>query len=1075
MPKISAKRILAATLLVVLLALGAGGVFLLPKLLHLDNYKEQFLAQVQDALGRRVLYETGAFSFRFGPSFTFTKVAVKEKDASTDFITADRLTLTIAIFPLIEKRLVIRDLVLEKPAITVNRDRDGIFNIDDLLKRQKEPSVALRLNAIRLKEATIRYSDLAVSEEGFRTVLEDTDFTITHMERGKKSDIKLSTTLAGRGSPGAVALSGTVKTSPEGQPLTESLLHLKLLAKNVDTAPFWPYYSNYVPFRQIVGRLDYDGTLKGKLAAFTSSGTVRMRGLRFDYPQVFHAILTPRDLHFKYDMELTPQDVLVKSLDLSVDDLDVKGSCFIRNIHSGDPRITAKAVTSRFRLEDFGAYVPYGIIVKDTADFIEAHIKGGTYKLDDGRLDGLVSQIVHMERGTNYNVLSINGHVEKGVVSYGPSVPTFNNIKGELELKGKDFSLRKMSGNFGSSPLTLDGKITDYPLDTPSGYPFAMNMVPHRDEVAWLCGWLKGNKPVLNGESRLRLHGEGHTDNYQLKGEWDLTTSAYSIPDIITKPTGRANTISFSSSLTKQEARFTGVQYDLAPLSMKLAGTYRFSSPSALSLDIRANQFQLNDIAPLVPLAVKYKTGGKIQGAVHGEASGSDLSQMKWNGSVSFAGFSFKPTERVKTVSDMNGTITFKGTTLETSRLSARVGNSVIFGKGSVAGFKSPTLNLAFSSPAIDPADFGFRSPQQPLRISRVKGDISYNDKTLLINSLSAQINRSQVSVKGSARQLGNLQAELAVVSPHLEIEDMVLLTGLEPDSPRTRNEPPPSLTASVTAETGKMWGVDFSKLASSIIYEGNILYLQPTQCSLLDGHLSARGRADFSNDAPRLQASIDLSRIDADRFLKACGIKKQELTGTLSLKADLTAKGNDEPEIRKTMLGSIKLECEEGSLRRFSVLSKIFSILNLSQLLKFQLPDMVSGGMPYNDIKGSFAVRDGVVTTSDLYVSSDAINISTVGKLDLTTNDIEATVGVQPLQTIDKVVSKIPVVGWLLTGKDKSLITAYFEVKGKVGDPTVNAIPVKSMAKGVFNVFKRIFQLPAKVFTDTGEVFIGK
>ena len=135
----------------------------------------------------------------------------------------------------------------------------------------------------------------------------------------------------------------------------------------------------------------------------------------------------------------------------------------------------------------------------------------------------------------------------------------------------------------------------------------------------------------------------------------------------------------------------------------------------------------------------------------------------------------------------------------------------------------------------------------------------------------------------------------------------------------------------------------------------------------------------------------------------------------------------------------------------------------------------MVSGGMPYNDIKGSFAVRDGVVTTSDLYVSSDAINISTVGKLDLTTNDIEATVGVQPLQTIDKVVSKIPVVGWLLTGKDKSLITAYFEVKGKVGDPTVNAIPVKSMAKGVFNVFKRIFQLPAKVFTDTGEVFIGK
>jgi hypothetical protein len=30
-------------------------------------------------------------------------------------------------------------------------------------------------------------------------------------------------------------------------------------------------------------------------------------------------------------------------------------------------------------------------------------------------------------------------------------------------------------------------------------------------------------------------------------------------------------------------------------------------------------------------------------------------------------------------------------------------------------------------------------------------------------------------------------------------------------------------------------------------------------------------------------------------------------------------------------------------------------------------------------------------------------------------------------------------------------------------------------MAKGVFDIFKRIFQLPAKLITNTGEVIIGK
>jgi hypothetical protein len=47
--------------------------------------------------------------------------------------------------------------------------------------------------------------------------------------------------------------------------------------------------------------------------------------------------------------------------------------------------------------------------------------------------------------------------------------------------------------------------------------------------------------------------------------------------------------------------------------------------------------------------------------------------------------------------------------------------------------------------------------------------------------------------------------------------------------------------------------------------------------------------------------------------------------------------------------------------------------------------------------------------------------------------------------------------------------------VKGNVDDPVVTAIPFKAMGRGVFDIFKNVFQLPAKVFTDTGEVFLGR
>jgi len=135
----------------------------------------------------------------------------------------------------------------------------------------------------------------------------------------------------------------------------------------------------------------------------------------------------------------------------------------------------------------------------------------------------------------------------------------------------------------------------------------------------------------------------------------------------------------------------------------------------------------------------------------------------------------------------------------------------------------------------------------------------------------------------------------------------------------------------------------------------------------------------------------------------------------------------------------------------------------------------MVSGGMPYNEIKGSFSINDGTVATQDLFIASDAINISVVGKSDIVKEELDFTIGVQPLQTVDKVVNRIPVVGWLLTGKDKDFLTVFFEAKGKWSDPQVSAIPAKSVAKGVFNVFRRVFELPVRLFTDTGEVILGK
>jgi uncharacterized protein YhdP len=178
---------------------------------------------------------------------------------------------------------------------------------------------------------------------------------------------------------------------------------------------------------------------------------------------------------------------------------------------------------------------------------------------------------------------------------------------------------------------------------------------------------------------------------------------------------------------------------------------------------------------------------------------------------------------------------------------------------------------------------------------------------------------------------------------------------------------------------------------------------------------------------------------------------------------------------MEKTAEGDIGFTIAGGTINGFSVLAKILSILNVSQLLKIQLPDMASDGMPYNEIIGHLNIYDGVIYTNDLLLKSDSMNMVIVGKFDMINDTIDATVGVQPLQTIDKIVGVIPIIGWIVTGRDRTLIMVYFSVKGPINDPVVTAIPFQSMATGVFDIFKRIFHLPVEIFTNTGDVFIGR
>jgi uncharacterized protein YhdP len=163
-----------------------------------------------------------------------------------------------------------------------------------------------------------------------------------------------------------------------------------------------------------------------------------------------------------------------------------------------------------------------------------------------------------------------------------------------------------------------------------------------------------------------------------------------------------------------------------------------------------------------------------------------------------------------------------------------------------------------------------------------------------------------------------------------------------------------------------------------------------------------------------------------------------------------------------------LRFEIEDGVIERFNLFSKIFSILNVSQWFKGRLPDLKTKGLPYRSITATILVKDGIASTNNFLVDSDAMRITLLGKVDLSKNWIDARVGVHPLITIDTILSNVPIVGYILTGKDKGFISYFYEVKGNWDDPKIEAIPLKSIEEPSWGVIKRLLETPLRPFQKT-------
>ena len=187
---------------------------------------------------------------------------------------------------------------------------------------------------------------------------------------------------------------------------------------------------------------------------------------------------------------------------------------------------------------------------------------------------------------------------------------------------------------------------------------------------------------------------------------------------------------------------------------------------------------------------------------------------------------------------------------------------------------------------------------------------------------------------------------------------------------------------------------------------------------------------------------------------------KRQVATGTFSLDGEIFTKGKG-AEITGLLNGALDLKATEGRIYQLGFLSKIFALLNLTEIFRGKIPDLVGEGFAYNSITASGKLEKGNFIITGFVIDGASMAIVCTGNIDLNKENVDLVVLISPFKTVDLIIKYIPLVNQILDG---NIISIPFRVTGKLEDPDVIPLSPTAVGSGLLKMLQRTIELPIKI-----------
>ncbi|MEN6616645.1 MAG: AsmA-like C-terminal domain-containing protein [Syntrophorhabdus sp.] len=232
----------------------------------------------------------------------------------------------------------------------------------------------------------------------------------------------------------------------------------------------------------------------------------------------------------------------------------------------------------------------------------------------------------------------------------------------------------------------------------------------------------------------------------------------------------------------------------------------------------------------------------------------------------------------------------------------------------------------------------------------------------------------------------------------------------------------------------------------------------------IFGGDTDIKGMIDLSGPVPSLYANGRMNRVKSGVFFAAMGGTSQELSGEAFINGTLKTEGQTTKELKANLNGDTAVYSKDGVIKRWNLLSKVFALLNVYDLVRGKI-DFGKDGLAYKKMGASFVVNRGVCHTKNFLLDSQSMIITGSGDIDLNKETINGTLEVSPLIALDRTIDKIPIIRSILKNKNKGFLYVTYSVTGPFDDPDITTNYVGTVGTKTLEILRNIIVFPKEVF----------